>query len=237
MTDTIPTFDPKEYVTSIQAHSQWTNLGNAFRQNPNDPQIWQAIGALQYGSPEALLQERPDVVQAYAEGNIADYLEKIRSTTVDHSKRILTDIVEGFDNPLQSVDLVLGTGLMPFEGDDRYKDITKAHKSVVVADNIIQSKNVAAAAEDIVSEYDFGQGVAGAVQYHANANPNGLLNIYASSVFEAKLQKFAKEFAKKEDGALKKTQLTNYANYVFTNAEDQTQPALGIAGLAHKVYK
>ncbi len=238
MTNTIPTFDPKDYVSAIQNHMQWMQLGEGLKKSPFDPQLRQVIGATShYANPSVFIGESPDVVQAYADGNIADYLEKVRETTVNHSKRILTDIVDGFDNAGQSVDLILGTGLMPYKGDDKYASITDAHESVVVADNIIQSKNIGAAAVDIVKEYDLGQGVAGAVQYHAGANPEGLLRIYANTVFDAKVQKFAQEFARKKDGELKKSQLANYANYVFKNAQDQAMPAMGIAALAQKAYK
>jgi len=237
MTNTIPTFNPTEYVAAIDSHMQWMQLGEGLKQNPYDPRLRQTIGAMQYGDPNSLLRETPDVLQSYANANASDLLRTVQGTTIAHSKKILTDIVNGFDNPGQAIDLVLGAELMPFEGDDRYKSTTAAHKSVMAAQAIIQGKNVAAAAGDIIGEYEFGQSVQEAVRYHANANPNGLLNIYASSVLSAKVQKFAQEFARKEDGALKKKHLIDYAQYAFENARDQSKPAQAIAGIAYGTYK
>jgi hypothetical protein len=235
MTTTIPTFDPAAYVAAIEGHSQWTQFGEGLKQNPYDPRLRQAIGAMQFGDPNSLVGEQPDIVQAYVNGNVGDLLKTVQDTTIDNSKRILTDIVDGMSNPGQALDLILGAGLMPFEGDDRYKTTTSTHKSVARAQAIIQGKNIGAAAADIVEEYGLGQGVQDAVQYHANANPESLLNIYGTSVLSVKVGKFAQEFTKK-DGELKKTHLTNYAQYAFTNSEDKTKPAQSLAGMAHAVY-
>lgn len=245
MTNTIPTFNPAEYVTAIEDHARWAHIAEGLKKNPNDPSLKQNLGVLVYNSPNAFITAdpttgtipTPDVLQTYANAGVSDSSNLVQKTTIDNSKRILTDIVGGFSKPEDSLGLLLRTGLMPFEGDDRYKTTTAAHKSVVVAKKIIEEKDVGSAAIDIVKEYEFGQSLQEAVRYHANANPNGLLNIYASSVYGAKIQKLAQEFVRKEDGALKKKHLVDYAQYAFENAGDKSKPAQAIAGIAYGTYK
>ena len=236
MTDTIQTFDKRAYVSAIENYDQWMQLSEKVKENPNDPQLKQIVGAVSdFADPSVFMQETPDVVQSYVNGYVSDFMTNVRETTVNNSKTILTAIVDGFDNPGQSIGLIGRTGLMPFEGDDRYKSATDAHKAVAIAQAIIKGKNVDAAAADIVDEYGMGLGVQDAVKYHAGANPEGLINIYASTVFGVKIGKFNQEFAR-NDGALKKTHLANYANYIFTNADDNSEAALAIAGMAHEKY-
>jgi len=238
MTETIPTFDKEAYVSAIENHMQWMQIGEGFRQNPNDPRLRQVIGAQShYADPNTFVGEQPDVIQAYVDGSISDLLMGVQETTVNNSKLILTDIVDSLQNPGDAINMVLSAGLMPFEGDDRYASTTEAHKAVVTARAIIEGKNAGAAASDIVKEYGLGPGVTEAVQYHLNANPEGLLGIYASSVLGAKAQKLAQEFARKSDGALKKKHLIDYANYTYTNAADKAKPTQAIAGMAYGLYK
>ena len=124
------------------------------------------------------------------------------------------------------------------EKDDRYADITKAHKAVAVTQKNIRNNDVSAIAKDMKSQY---VGLESAIDYRMradmNTGSNSLLQIYANGVLPARLAKLQEEFTRVDDGALKATTLKNYMKYCFENAKDTESSTKAIAMAALEMYK
>jgi hypothetical protein len=230
-------FNKKEYLETFEDRLKLEGILTSYEKSPTSAKVRELISSEIYKVPTALIGVSSDIVDTYVTNDIVgkyeNKIQKIHGLTELNLDTILDDLASRYDIG-ESLTLIMNLPPHKVEGG-RYGGISKAHIEAQKSNVIYNNKDVNEIIKNLVDEYTLSEE---SIKYHANADPDGLVNIFGKTIVESKIKNVKEKLSDKE-GNLNKTKFLNFTKYLVDKSKDKERKhSLEVLSInALKMYK
>ncbi len=214
----------ENYKESIGKYFQANTSSKKLEENLNDSQARIGLAQSLDLEPHYFAGLNADIIDQYLKNDLTPKIPEFKNNLVNKTDENLETILSEIETNAETDNLIgyiLSNKAVDYETD---QEITELHKKVENAQEILETKDIGKAVEELHEKFNISQET---LAYHARAIPEGLLKSFGRLV---------SMYTEKLVGKLREeNKAKNYFEHLVKNTEDKENSYINLANLYSRI--